>query len=316
MQKLLFLLLFVTVSATAQTTEDIIKVHLNNTKTTQHVRIPGTHIFMIPPTGFTVTKLPTGMGKGDEAMLTISDGVGGNYYTNMAPYSFSAEMRKRGITKFDTGNITVNGLPGTYIIAQTDQGIKTFMLGFGDSTFCALVTGQCLNSDDQSAKELVAAMNSMYYDKSQRVDPFETARFSLDSSYFKFRMTMMSGMFAYAPDSMGADHQSHRSSLMVQQMAADKSLSLEMTIDLALGQERAKGIGDMETTYASDKTINGNKAFEKVVEIKTEAGERSIQYMLAITNGDVTVMFMGIIMDHIDEDLREAKRLAYSLTLK
>jgi hypothetical protein len=114
MRKIAYLFLFASLTACGQASNDKIKSDIKNSKTSKHINITGTRLYIIPPTNFKVATTFIGLQKGDKAIFNIYDLVGGNFYSNAATFS-KAEFEKQGVRVFDYRDIKVNGYPAKYI---------------------------------------------------------------------------------------------------------------------------------------------------------------------------------------------------------
>src|ERR1700749_2945507 len=110
MYKLLSLFLFTSLAAIGQTPANTIKASINNKKTTAHINIPGTRVYIIPAAGFKPAISFTGIQKGAQSAINVYDLVGGDFYSNAAQFSKS-DFLYRGIKVLDYRELTIDGYP-------------------------------------------------------------------------------------------------------------------------------------------------------------------------------------------------------------
>src|ERR1700710_705897 len=107
MRKLTCLLLLVSLLGCHQDPGANIHPRISNTRTSQHINIPGTRLFIVPPPNFAVATNFVGLQKNDKAVINVYDLVGGDFYTNAATFN-KAEFEKKGIKVFEYKEFSVN----------------------------------------------------------------------------------------------------------------------------------------------------------------------------------------------------------------
>src|SRR6185437_8399292 len=100
MRKIIYSFLLISFTACGQTTTNKINSDIQNSKTSKHINIPGTRLYIIPPPGFIVSKTFLGLQKGENSMINIMDLIGGNFNTNTATFN-KEEFEKKGAKVFD-----------------------------------------------------------------------------------------------------------------------------------------------------------------------------------------------------------------------
>lgn len=310
---ILTLMTFIALSACAQT--KVANKDIENAKTDKHINIPGTRLYIVPPTGFKVATSFLGLQKGDSSAFQIYDLVGGNYYTNAATFSKEA-FEQEGAKVFDYKELKVNGFPAKYIFMQGVPNTKAISLVFGDTTFSTMIMAIYPSSDDKTGEQIKNAIKTIYYDKNLKIDPFATATFTLDESQsiFKFSKSV-SGMFMYSID--GVDEQSFNDEpfIIVTATPKDPSMNAKSISEMLVSNIEKYGLTDKELKNISTTDVNGQDAYEIEVYGKMQ-GENSLIYLLIVTGQDKAIAIQGIIKSDFENNLKEIKNLAKTIKFK
>src|SRR5450755_4711587 len=138
MQKKAGLLLLCFLVACGQGPGTKILPEIKNTRTSHHVNIPGTRLYLIPPENFKVASTFLGLQKDAKTNLMVLDMTPGNFYTNAANFS-KTEFEKKAVKVLEYKEVAVDGFPAKYIHAQNGTGDEEYSLVFGDSTFSTML---------------------------------------------------------------------------------------------------------------------------------------------------------------------------------
>ena len=294
---------------------DKINPNIQNSKTNKHFNIPGTRLYMIPPASFTISQTPAGLRKGETAGITVTDLVNGNYYTNAASFN-KAGFDQRKIKTFDFQEIKVNGYPAKYVALQGDANAQMFWLVFGDSTFSTMVMGVYPAGDLASGKEILSALNTIYYDKNERIDPFAAAAFSVDDSQSKLKFFQFStNMYVYTMNGMDNKNDPDAPFLVITQMPIEKGMNAKNVGDMMLSKLEGYGLTHAEVKNGTSAKINGYDAYEAEVHGDMH-GKSSLMYQCVIANGDNVISMQGVAKNNFDENLAAFKGLAHTIQLK
>jgi hypothetical protein len=315
MHKLSISLLLFSLTACGQQTADKIKYNVQNTKTTKHINIPGTRLFIIPPAGFTVSKTVTGLQKGEQSMINVMDLVGGNFYSNAANFS-KAKFEQKGIQVFDYQEIKVNGFPAKYILMQGDPNAKVYSLVFGDSSFSTMIMAIYSPTDEATGKQLIAALNTIHYDKSKKIDPFEMAIFSLDdkNSTFKF-FQYSANMYMYTPGGIDNTNSSETPFLVVTQLPGEAGVTAKMVADKMSDKMEQYGFSNTEVKNISESTINGYEAYQAEIYGDIQ-GKRSVFYQCVVVDGDKIVSMQGMAKNDLETNVKAFRELTGTVRIK
>lgn len=315
MHKALYLILLFSATAFGQGAPAKINAHIQSTKTSKHINIPGTRVYIIPPPDFTVAEAFVGLTKNGQSVFNIYDLPGGSFYTNAATFS-REKFEGQGIHVFSYEELKVNSYPAKFIVMQGRQSTKTFGLVFGDATFSTMIIAAYPESDDATGKQIIASLNSIYYDKSRKVDPFETARFSLDDKNSKFKFLQFSAnVYTYTVGGVDVTVGSNEPFAVVTQMPADPGTDPSEIAKLMMSNLQNKGFTNAEITNASTNQINGYKAYEAAV-YGQMSGKKAVIYECVVTDGNKAIAIQGIATSDFENNVQEFKKLAHTIRFK
>lgn len=315
MQNLLLSLLLFSLTACGQTPSDKINPNIKNSKTNKHINIPGTRLYIIPPPKFNVAKTFIGLQKGENSMLNIYDLVGGNFNTNAATFS-KAEFERQGARVFDYQEIKVNGYPAKYISMQGDLTAKAYALVFGDTTFSTMIMAAYPVIDEATGKDIIKSLNTIWYDKTKKIDPFETANFSLNDKASKFKFFQFNAnLYMYSIG--GVEHKEDKDApmVLVSQFPKDNTMTVKSIADMMIGKIQQYGLTNPEIKNSSTQKINGYDAYEAEVYGQMQ-GTRSLLYYCIVAKGDKAIAVQGIAKKDIESNLQEFKKLASTVKVK
>ncbi|MFI5141407.1 MAG: hypothetical protein ACHQII_03525 [Bacteroidia bacterium] len=310
MRRIVFTLMTcITLLACGQTKKE--EKDVSNTKTDKHINIPGTRLFIIPPKDFTIATSFIGLKKHDNSEIQIYDLVGGNYYTNAATFS-KEKFEQKGAKVFEYKENKFNGFPAKYIFMQGDPNAKAISLVFGDTTFSTMIMAIYPSIDDKVGEEIQKAIQTIYYDKSLKIDPFATASFTLDEnkSIFKFSKAA-SGMFMYTKD--GVDKVEPL--IVLTTIPKDQAMTAKSISEMMVSKIEQYGLTDKQFKNISTANVNGQPAYE--VEVYGKMQDKScVLYQLVVTGQDKAITIQALVKSDFDNNLREIRNLAQTIKLK
>ncbi|WP_299680436.1 hypothetical protein [uncultured Dokdonia sp.] len=315
--RLLILFLIASIQTQAQSTKnttDIIQ-DITSEKTEKHIHIPGTRLFIIPPSGFELSNSFVGLEKEESGAIQVYDLIGGDFYSNAKTFNKENFESKR-VKIYEYNEFKLNEYPSKYALLQGDPNMKAINLVFGDTTFSAMIIALYAPFDSATEKELKEAIRSIYYDKTLKIDPLATAKFTLDdnASIFKYAKSA-SGLILYSID--GIDKQSYENEpmVMITTLPADPNLTLKNISELMQNGLKNNGMVIDELKNISTTELNGSPAYQVEV-YGTIKGEKSILYQLIVSDKEKVVSFQAVLKSEFDKNLLEVKKLAQTLKLK
>jgi hypothetical protein len=315
MSKILILSFFISLVASGQS-YDTIHSTINNVKTDRHVNIPGTRLYIIPPPGFIVSKNYLGLQKGNNVII-IYDIVGGNFYSNAATFDRKG-FEEKGLRVFNYKQIKVNGYPSKYLFMQGDITASAHSLAFGDSTFCTMIMASYISTDDKTGNDIVKALNSIYYDKNRRINPFETAYFALDDKgsrykFFHYAANLYTYTIGGTDNSKGTGGQFPV--VLVTQLPKPENSDARTLAKLMIAKAVEHGLTNPKIKTSSTEKVNGYDAYEAEVYAEMN-GKKRLIYQLIVLNGDQAVTIQGVANDNFDSNISEFKKLAHTVKFK
>lgn len=292
-----------------QTPKDKSAIDIITTKSSKHLNIPGTRVFVIPPTGFvTSTTLPA-IEKGNEGLLQAMDLIGGSFYTNAATFS-KEKFEQKGVKVFEYKEFKINNYPAKMVLVQGDPKTKMYNLVFGDSTFSTSVMGVFATNDNQTGEQIKQAIQSIYYDKTFEVNPFATAPFKLDDtkSIFKFAKFSAS-MYMYSIDGVKRDSYGNEPYFMAF-AAPTEGASLK-----AIADDMSNVIKGATIKNISETKTNGLQSFKREVYGKLN-GKAAVLFQHVVLIGESAVVMQGIADDNFEKYIAEFEKLANTVDKK
>jgi hypothetical protein len=287
---LLFLLL--SFNAGAQMPAPL-RAAVSNERSTSHVNIPGTRLYIVPPPGFTVSNRFAGLEKGANSMVTVMDLVGGNYYTNAKTFS-KEKFASSGIEVFEYRELKVNGYRAKYVSMQGDPLTRTYALVFGDSTFSTMIMCVYGAEDTATGAQIIAALNTIHYDRGKTVDPFANAFFTIGENGSAFKFAKFSaGMYIYTLGGITDEKKMSDQLVLLMSVPMDEETSAQAVAEMMLAKTEKYGLSDKKTSNRSGEKINGKEAY--LVEVTGKInGEDALVFTAVVKNGDKAIIFNGV----------------------
>ncbi len=316
MQKIFLSIIIFSFFSCSQKPKSGIDSNIRNTRTANQVNIPGTRVYMTTPAGFKFSPELIGFRKGDFAMITVYDMVGGNYNTNIAQFT-KQELESKGIKVYEYKNVTVDGFPGRFIHVQGQPGRQTYDLIFGDNTFSTMVMAAFPALDQKAAADIIHSMNSIYYDTSKKIDPTAIAGFTVNDSMspFKFRQ-FSANVFLYTPGGKEIKGSEDAPMVIISQVPRDQADSDAKSVaTLLLSQVQNYGLSSPEMKNISMNSLNGYDTFQGEIHGQFR-GKPMIIYCCIIGRGNLFVWLEGFAKNDFDNNLDAFKKMAATLRIK
>ncbi|WP_298513999.1 hypothetical protein [uncultured Kordia sp.] len=285
-----------------------------NKKTSKHINIPGTRLFIIPPKGFKVSKSMSGLEK-DDMGIQVFDLIGGDFYSNGKTYSKEA-LKNSGVKVYEYKEMKANNYPAKYSIIEGDNNLKVINLIFGDTTFCTMVMAVFPASDKHTGAELKKSLQTIYYDKDFTINPLETAQFTLDDSSSKFKFAKAAAsIMMYTIDGVDKESYGNEPMVMVNTLPIDGSMTLRSTAERIISGLEKKSLVVSEIKNKSTKVVDDVRTYEIDVH-GTFKGEKMIMYVMVAADYERIITIQGIVKSDFEENLKEIKKLTSTLKLK
>lgn len=142
-----------------------------------HIPIPGTHFWIVPPKGFHFSFNFPGLENAEQETIRFSDIP----VTN--PRKNPSREGSRAMGKvMDTRVMTISGIKASYTLLQIDPSLMAINLCLEDSSFSGLITATFRAFDEEALEYIKTSLNSLVYDRTKNIPPFDGAFFTMDQS--------------------------------------------------------------------------------------------------------------------------------------
>jgi hypothetical protein len=311
MRRILLLILFGTaITGYAQPGTSVLPDSINNVKSPRHTNVVGTKLFVILPDSFNVmTKgFPTIYRDGNE-FVQVTEFEATDFYKNTANLSKQTAMVDFGDFKsLEYKELTVNGYPAKFVL-RADSSTLMYNLVFGDSTFVVTMAGFS-SHDDLQIQQVEEIFKSVYYDKSEKTDPFAIAPFKLDDSKSIFKFARTAGLgYIYSIGGVNKPSYEGEPCFMVMIMPID-GMDKKLFTDGLFGT-----LAEHTTTVISEKDVNGLRSRQSEIH-GTINGKDHYMFEHIVWIDDIPVIMEGIAPADFDKYLPEFEKLSTTIRKK
>jgi hypothetical protein len=315
MRRVLPLLLLLWFVACKQASQSGIHSAISNNKTNEHINIPGTRLYMIPPVGAKVGKGFVGLELGEKSAMVVRDLEGGSYADNSTGFSKEG-FEQKGLKVLDYKEIKINGYPAKFVAVQQGEELKGYAVLFGDQTFSTMVMTTYPINDDAMGKQILASLNSMYYDKNKKADPFDVALFSVDDTNSKFKFKELEGgLYMYTVGGVEYSQDVDSPFVLMAQMPTNDTLNLDDFAEIVISGAQQTGFNASEVKNDHWESINGHNAFE-VEAYDEHDGQRSVLYLCIFEGNGNRIVVEGFAVKDVEANIEVFKKFARGVHLK
>lgn len=311
------MLLFLTVtscgSKKSDRTTDTEKVV---TKSSAHINIQGTHVYIIPPGGF---KASTGSMKGfikDETttFLSVTEFKGHSFESEIQKNS-AEKMRQQGLSVFLEKETMVGSYKGRLMRIGDGKTSTVWQLVFGDDSFAVMVMGIYPSHDELSGKQIAEAIETVVYDKDMVVDEMAGMNYSIkpNDSRYKY-LKMQAGLAIYSLDG-NADLKNDDITFLVLSQVPRENASAEALAETALASTLRNGFTNPSVKRKGFLTINNNSAYEMEVECMSK-GQSVTVYIVAVVKENTAITVQGLAKYDIEKTISGFKQFADAIVIK
>jgi len=175
------------------------KVEINMRFTDEHIFIPTTKLSIIPPDGFDLSKTFIGIENGKSSIKFMEQE--GDYFKIITSNLNSEYLTSQGKNVIGLEKVKVNQMDGYLLSFEQEQ--TTTQLIFGNSTYCATLTGTYPNDDKITKIEIDKSIKSIFLDSTRVTSPFEFAEFDIDLSSTNLKFIRLGGnQFVFNTDKL------------------------------------------------------------------------------------------------------------------
>lgn len=280
--------------------------------------IPGTHLLLVPPPGFTRSTAFTGLENAAGSRLSIMDVTPNNYLKHASEYTRQA-LEAQGATVLDFQQTTISGYPARYAYVQTAEGQKAYQFMFGDSTFVAIVMGELAPGREQDGPALKQAVLASKYDKNLHTDALANAPFRLDTRHSDFHFFKATGgMYIFGQGDPDDSSNPNAPILMVTPLPAEPGTHAADMKDVTLESLSRNGLNVTATRNISTASVNGYEAYQVDIYCEKE-GKKGVFYELFLVHDGKAVTVQGVVPNAdaatTPAALQQLKDLARTITL-
>ena len=199
---------------------------------------------------------------------------------------------------------------------QGDLTSKAYGLVFGDSTFSTMIMATYPVTDEKSGKDIIKTLNTIVYDTTKVIVPFETAKFSFDENKSKFKFLMFNAnLFIYTIDGKDNGGNSDAPFLLVTQVPMDNTMTLKSISDMFIASSQKYGLENPVVKNSSTDKINGYETYKSQVYGEMN-GAKTLFYTVVISNSDVAIAIQAIAKNDFETNIEEFDKLINTIKMK
>ena len=279
------------------------------------VNIPGTRLSIIPPAGYKLSKSFKGLEKSKDVFIKVYD----PFNTNYVKYAqtFTRESLENGGSEVqEYKKTTVSGLPAKFAALQNNSGGKSYFLVFGDSSFSVMLVGACPANRDTDELQLKAALMSVTYSKSMKMDPLAGTFFNLDDKNSSYRFAKCKNDFyIYSDNGVVTDKYSGESIISVLPFTSEYTMGDETIARAILSSYQQYGITEPKTKKETQVQVGALNAMEAEINAKVD-NKKAVIYRLTLVDGKKAILIMGIATSDFDKNMDSFRNLAHTAKFK
>lgn len=322
MKTITLFLLLLTIGAAGQKSEVLIRTEIKNTRTQQHIRVPGTRVYLIPPVGFSASEKPGILQKEKLTLITVTDSIGDSFYA--FDFSKTKDVYKTlGALLLEERTITVQGYAGRFFLLQASKNTQTHLLIFGDKTFCTKIITVFPISNKEAGDEIIQSLNTLYYEKEQGIynanqeaNPFSKANFSVDDTHSKYKFSYLEND-VYTFFLKNAAASSENSIVMAYQTELTDTSNFELLSGI-VNNNIAHSYGlltPQSKRKASSDRINNYRIYQVEMEGPIE-GKNNYIYNIFVAGKDKVILLHYAADTNNQQNLAEFKKLVATIQIK
>lgn len=284
--------------------------------TSAHINIPGTHIFIVPPAGFTPS---TGSMKGfikDETttFLSVSEFKGQSFKSETKKNSVE-KMRQQGLSIFTEQEKKVGPYNGRLMRIGDGETSSIWQLVFGNDSFAVMIMGIYPPHDELSGKQIAEALETVVYDKDMVVDEMAGMNYSVKPNESKFQYVKIQAGFAFYSLEGQADLKNDATPYLVVSQVPRANDSPQSFAETSLEAILRNGFTNPVIKSKGFLTINDNSAYEMEV-VCTLKGRPVTVYIVVIVKDNIAIMVQGVAKNNIEATLAGFKQFADAIEIK
>jgi hypothetical protein len=292
------------------------KITHQNKLTGKYIIVPGTRVYVQVPKGYIQAGDFSGFQKNKKTGISVSDLPGSNYFETSETFS-KKELERMGMKVQEFTEMSMDGFSAKFIQAEGANGICEYSIIMGDSSFSTVLIGLYACEDTLSGTELKNTLLSVVYDKSRKIDPFETVPFKVDERASVFKFAKHAGnSFTFSLGGVKRTDYGQEAFMLFMILPADSSKTLRTSSEETVVKLQQYGMLNFEIRNPDTSLVNGLPAYECEVTGYIR-GEKSLTYLLVVQlNKNEIVLIEGIAKNEFGNNLSEMKKLSHTIQRK
>lgn len=289
---------------------------IRSKKTSGHLNIEGTRLFIVPPKDFTIASDFVGLIKNRDCMIQIIESKGEKIRSALAIYN-DKTFTKQGKEILESKRIRVNEYTGKLIVVPgKSENSETLYLLFGDNSFSMLLTADYQTVEKKTREEIYNSLKTIYLDRnfSSVLSSRSPYFFSDETSRYKFcQKAPPFDLYTINGDLKAIN--SKEPIIMATALEYMENVELEKIAELnrlGIEQQKAKIV---EISELSNEPINSYKALSRVISF-TVNGEAKTSYQAFVRHRDQVILIQGIVFDQDLDKLDEIKQFTSSINIR
>lgn len=288
---------------------------IENKKTSNHIQIPGTHLFFINNDNFKLANNFTGLIKKEDELILVQEYPGTSYYEvlNEVGDFHQKNLADEIIEKKD---IKVNGYSGKFYSKVTQGKYRSFHIHFGDSTFLVDVNGGCYANDYNTMEEIIQIMSSLVYEKDAMVDFSQKNRYLINQKESGFEYFSDDGnLFAYQKIIVNENQTDTLVALIGQYPTDEKIIGKDYVFNI-LGNSMRSGIQFSKSVHGEKVKINDYWSYQLETTATVDNQENIGVYICCMQKDNIAVLIIGTVPYENYKLIREFKKLTKYITIQ
>ncbi|MCF6405020.1 hypothetical protein L3C95_19115 [Chitinophaga filiformis] len=283
------------------------------TKTSLHRQIPGTRLFMVVPSGYKISKSRS-LVKDNGTEILILDSPGRAFGEGEDKVSTSRLQNSKEITFYEKDFIIGSYEANIRYGKIKKEKREKIVFKFGDAEFTGAAICTLPDNNREAREEIIAALLTIFFDKSINIDYAALNNYSLDTSKSVFKFNKNSSLiFYYTADGKGDIDNNY---VAIVRGPALPNLDYMRGASKELVR-RMKDENGVTIDHIEENVVNikGQPAYESIMR-GIANGTPDSMYLLLMGNETSSIFFMGMIDENKALLFNECKALAQTIQLK
>lgn len=305
---------FLTILVGCTSSSKDIPSNVDNKKSSNHINVPNTKIFIIPPKEFKYSSDISGFELGRVAMIQVFN----DFYKDKINTSQFNENKfnNKDADVIEYKEFNLNGYSAKFNHVHRDNKIDEYNLLFGDSTFSALLMAICPIAKPELGEEIKKSLLTAFYDKSLSVDPFQSASFSMVDTNSKFKFVKcLAVAYYYSIDGIDNLNRPEEPRIVIMNIPNKGSQTPKTVSEETILALKEHGFKISKFIQETDKPINGYQSYYIHVE-GTVNNEPTTIFFQTIFSTKNAVQVQGVYPGKVSVDQKDFIELCSNIKIK